>query len=211
MTEEITPLQARSVWCMRHFGADVQVHRRGLDDPRVSFGVMEFRCDGLSYHGARHRAYLTNGMSERGMPWREEPTIPAHLRRYRLELLAVTHHRADWVIDLLTEMAQYPFLNRTGFAFGDTIPVNDAVLKSWQGYVLGLPPNHDELNPLGIVADGLDGDPVFWLNVIGLKQDELRIGVDRGGEELLESLFAAAGHQELLFLDSERLSLLGGT
>lgn len=209
MSERVTSLQARSAWCVRHYGAKVQVHRRALDDAQLAFGVMEFRCEGLPYHDAPHHVYVTNGMSDRRMPWREGPTIPPRLQRYRIELLALTHRRADWVIDLLTGAAQYPFVHQTGFAFGHTIPVADGVSTCWPGFVLGFPPNHEELNPLGIVADGLDGDPVLWLHVIGLKEDELNAGVDRGGQELLESLSNAPGHEELAFLDSKRGSLLG--
>jgi len=210
MASTITPHQARTAWCMRQFGANVEIHRRRVEVSDQLLGVMEFRCRPAPYCQAEHWVYATNGISGRRMPWREGPTVPPELRHYRVELLGCTRTRTAWVVDLLEEMARYPFLHGTGFAYGQTIPVDSLVQQRWERYVLGLPPNHEAINPLGVVAEGLGGDPVLWLQVIGLKRSELATGIERGGDALLKTLLATSTRAELLFLDSDRTSLISG-
>jgi hypothetical protein len=184
----ITSTQARSAWCVRQFGADVKVHRRQLDAAGLLFAVMAFHCSGDAMATGDHWVYVTNGMSDRRMPWRLGPSVSPALRRYRVELLASTQDEAPWVVDALAELAAYPFMNETGFAFGHTLPVVSSTQKLWDGCVLGYPCNHERLNPLGIVADTLGGDPVFWLQVIGLKGPELEAAIELGGEAFLRSV-----------------------
>ena len=144
------------------------------------------------------------------MPWLEGPTIGESLRHYRIELLAYAENRCDWIIDLLAEMAQYPYLQKTGFAPGHTFSVSSSSPRRlWDGYVLALPPlDHDSLNPLGVEVDSLRGDRVMWLQVVGLKADELALGIAKGGAALLDGHLKLNEHPEILLLDRSRPSVL---
>jgi hypothetical protein len=76
--------------------------------------------------------YVTNGMSERRMPCETEPHGDP---KYRIELLAYSGSKAEWVVKLLQSMAVYPFEYRSGFAPWHTIPVNAPQPRLWDGYL----------------------------------------------------------------------------
>jgi hypothetical protein len=205
----MTSYQARSTWCFTRFGSNVQVHRRTMDEASVQLGIMEFQPVAQAKLGRAHLTYVTNGMSERRMPWLEGPTVADSMKRNRIELLVYTQNKQDWIIDLLAEVAQYPFLHRTGFLPGHTFSVSSPLQQLWDGYVLTLPLLEDEgLNPLGLAIDSISGDPVMWLQVVGIMADELAFGMAAGGNELLEPHLKLNQRPEFLLLAHRRPSAL---
>ncbi|MBI4616102.1 MAG: suppressor of fused domain protein [Planctomycetes bacterium] len=153
--------------------------------------------------------YATNGMSERRMPCQEEPHGDPS---FRTELVVHTASRAPWVVDLLAEMARYPFVHKSGFAPNQTIPVGSSRPRLWDGYLLLIPPTEpEEINPLAVDI-GIGEDFVFHLQVIGLKRRELGFAMEHGGPEFVERHLASLGTgkalREILYLDRLRDSLL---
>ncbi len=73
---------------------------------------------------------------ERRMPCIEDPHGDP---RHRLELVTYARASADWICELLAEMARYPFSHRSGFAIGHTLPVTAKPGNLWSGYLILSP------------------------------------------------------------------------
>jgi hypothetical protein len=195
-----TAYQARTQWYMNHWGVPAFVREALLEDGRTKLGVMAFAPN---TRGRNWWTIATNGMSERRMPCIEQPHGDP---RRRLELITYAQASADWICELLIEMARYPFEHRSGLAIGHTLPVTAKPGNLWSGYLL-LSPRLElkEFNPLAIDV-GIGDDWIFFAEVMGLKEDELRRAIDIGGPE-----FAAAfvpDEPENLAIDNDRNGLL---
>jgi hypothetical protein len=178
-----------------------------MEDQSTSLGVMVFdpRPAHMSLPSRSFWIHATNGMSERRMPWRVPPHgDPAQ----RLELFAYTRDRAEWVDQLLAELAVYPFVHGSGLAAGHTLPVQAGAEKPWHGYLLTQPPcERPELNPLAI--DIGIADWVFYVQVIGLLQEELEEAIAIGGPAFRQRYLTKTVHAEDLFLDALRPRFTG--
>jgi hypothetical protein len=67
---------------------------------------------------------------------------------------------------------------------------------------------NEGLNPLGLAIDSISGDPVMWLQVVGIMADELAFGMAAGGNELLERHLKLNQRPEFLLLALRRPSAL---
>lgn len=179
-----------------------------MEDKKTTLGIMEFAPISNKVCKRSHWTYATNGMSERRMPCKE---LPHGKPEHRTELIAFSKNQVEWIVSLLTMMAHYPFLHRSGFAPWQTIPVNDPEPHLWDGYLLALPfAEPEEFNPLPVDI-GIGEDWVFHLQVIGLKHDELDYAIQHGGEKFAEQhlrLLSPTRCLPLTFLDCDRKSLL---
>jgi suppressor of fused protein SUFU len=176
-----------------------------MEDGVTPLGIMVFE----PVEGERpFWTYATNGMSERRMPCENEPHGDPE---YRIELLAYSGSQAEWVVKLLQSMAVYPFEHRSGFALGHTIPVDAPQPRLWDGYLLAGPFLEDkEFNPLAIDI-GIGEDWVFFLQVFGLLQPELDVGIAEGGPKLWKQFRDRWSNSELLMasmLDCKRKLLI---
>src|ERR1044071_2116112 len=103
-----------------------------MEDGQTKLGIMAFAPG----KGREWWTFATNGMSERRLPCIEEPHgDPSH----RLELITYARESADWICELLTEMAGYPFEHRSGLTNGHTLPVTPKRGNLWSGYLLLSP------------------------------------------------------------------------
>lgn len=180
-----------------------------MEDGETELAVVEFAPVQNERLARAHWTYATNGMSERRMPCLEEPHGDP---TFRTELVAHAASRAPWIVELLAEMARYPFVHRTGFAPNQTLPVGDPRPRLWDGYLLLDPPTEsDEINPMAVDI-GIGEDFVFLLQVMGLTKRELEFAIERGGPEFAEQHLAPLGTgkacREILFLDRPRDSLV---
>jgi hypothetical protein len=197
---EYTTYQARTQWYMDHWGLPAFVREALMEDGRTQLGVMAFPPDD---EVRRWWTFATNGMSERRMPCIEPPHGDP---RHRLELIAYARASADWISDLLIEMARYPFEHRSGFAVGHTIPVTPRPGHLWSGYLFLYPRlEPEEFNPMAIDA-GLGDDWILFAEVVGLKADELRRAIEVGGPEFTTT--CVADGTESLAIDVDRATLL---
>jgi hypothetical protein len=197
----------RSVWCLKNFGSGPKkIHAGMMEDGLTKLGVMEFEPS--KQDSRPFWTFATNGMSERRMPCIEEPHGPPEMR---LELMAYSSDRADWIIELLRAMAVYPFQYRTGFVIGHTIPVDSPKPRLWDGYLLASPLlEPEEFNPVAIDI-GIGEDWVFFAQVFGLVQKELNFALKRGGPALEERIQKDCSKEELIAvscLDRKRKSLI---
>lgn len=172
-----------------------------MEDGRTKLGIMAFPPVASTRNWW---TFATNGISERRMPCIEEPHgDPAR----RLELITYASDSADWISELLIEIARYPFEHRSGLAIGHTLPVTSKQGNLWSGYLLLRPRlEPEEFNPLGIDV-GIGNDWVFFAEVMGLKGDELRLAVELGGPEFTTKV--VTGRAELLAIDVDRTTFLG--
>ncbi len=140
-----TAYQARTQWYTTHWGIPAFVREALMEDGRTKLGILAFSPNN---QGRSWWTFATNGMSERRMPCVEEPHgDPSH----RLELVTYAHASADWICELLVEMARYPFEHRAGLAVGQTLPITPKPHNLWSGYLLMLPRlEPEEFNPLAI-------------------------------------------------------------
>lgn len=196
-----TGYQARTQWYMNHWGAPAFVREALMEDGRTKLGIMAFPPVASTRNWW---TFATNGISERRMPCIEEPHgDPAR----RLELITYASDSADWISELLIEIARYPFEHRSGLAIGHTLPVTSKQGNLWSGYLLLRPRlEPEEFNPLGIDV-GIGNDWVFFAEVMGLKGDELRLAVELGGPEFTTKV--VTGRAELLAIDVDRTTFLG--
>ncbi len=173
-----TAYQARTQWYMNHWGLPAFVRETFMEDGRTKLGIMAFPPNDK---GRRWWTFATNGMSERRMPCIEDPHGDP---RHRLELVTYARASADWICELLAEMARYPFSHRSGFAIGHTLPVTAKPGNLWSGYLILSPKLEPaEFNPLAFDV-GIGDDWIFFAEVIGLKADELRQAIEIGGSQV---------------------------
>jgi len=198
-----TSFQARTQWYMSRWGPPAFVRKFLMEDGRTVVGVMAFPPMATDSNARNWWTFATNGISERRFPCVEEPHgKPAH----RLELIAYANAAADWIPGLLVELGRYAFEHRSGLAVGHTIPVIPKPGNMWSGYLLIRPRlEPDEFNPLGIDI-GIGDDWVFLAEIVGLKDDELRLAINVGGPEFAKSVLA--GRAAALAIDVDRASLL---
>jgi hypothetical protein len=206
---QYTGYQARSFWYTKFFGVPVEIHKNVMEDGKTKLGIMEYAPIQNELLVRSHWTYATNGMSERRMPCQEEPCGDP---RIRIELVVYSGARAPWIIQLLSVMARYPFVHRSGFATNQTMPVTDPNPQLWDGYLLATPPcEPEEFNPLAVDI-GIGDDWVFHLQVVGLKSPELMFAIENGGQAFAESYLALHDSEdemnELLYLDRYRESLM---
>jgi hypothetical protein len=177
-----------------------------MDDTSIELGIMRFPPRPGDGPARPFWTYITNGMSERRLPGEVKPRgNPEH----RFELLAYTLHKTSWVVELLAEMAYYPFQQRSGFAIGHTFEVAATQRGLWSGYLLSFPMFEPaEFNPVAI--DIGISDWIFIAQVVGLKTQELNFGIKHGGLELAKRLAAVVDVHEMAFLDVQRVSLVIG-
>jgi len=143
------------------------------------------------------------------MPCLEQPHDDP---RFRLETVAYASSDAPWVVDLLLELARYPFVHGSGLSIGHTVPVNAPGQNPWCGYLLARPVWEPEgFNPLAIDI-GLGDDWVFFAQPIGLLDDELKLAIEIGGPAFGKQLGFAPGAEPSIasrtLLDLRRGSLL---
>jgi hypothetical protein len=139
------------------------------------------------------------------MPCIENPHgDPSH----RLELITYARASAEWICELLVEMARYPFEHRSGFAIGHTLPVTRKRDNLWSGYLILSPRlEPEEFNPL-VIDVGIGDDWIFFAEVMGLKADELRRAIDYGGPKFTATCVGERAAD--LVIDVDRGSLLNG-
>jgi hypothetical protein len=206
---QYTSYQARTFWYMKFFGLPKPVQSTMMEDGKTKLGVMEFVATEDEGLARPHWTYATNGMSERRMPCQEEPHGDP---RHRIELIAYSDVEAPWIVQLLSEMACYPFVHHSGFAANHTIPVTDSRPHLWDGYVMLTPPiEPEEFSPLAVDI-GIGDDWVFYLQVIGLKLRELDFAIKYGGQRFSQEYVVSHGSPDeirrFLLLDKQRESLL---
>jgi hypothetical protein len=173
-----------------------------MEDGRTKLGIMAFPPNNK---GRSWWTIATNGMSERRMPCIENPHGDP---RNRLELITYARASADWICELLIEMARYPFEHRSGFAIGHTLPVTPKPGNLWSGYLLLSPKlEPEEFNPLPIDV-GIGDDWIFFAEVMGLKADELQQAIDIGGPEFTATCVPEGA--DALVIDLDRATLLDG-
>ena len=199
----ISSYQARSLWCMQHWGPPSHLRKEQMEDGMTKLGIMLFPPTPATagFAGRGHFTYATNGMSERRMPCREEPHASPE---FRIELVAYTRSEAPWVSDLLLEMARYPFLHGSGFAIGHTLPVQVSARDLWSGYLLSKPRLESEtFNPMPIDI-GIGEDWTFYAQVFGLLEHELEEAIDLGGPAFEALHLPHTLPEETSFLDIRR-------
>jgi len=198
-----TAYQARTQWYMNHWGPAAFVREALMEDGCTKLGVMAFPPVARNREGRSWWTFATNGMSERRMPCVEDPHgDPSH----RLELVTYARAAADWISELLIEMARYPFEHRSGLTVGHTMPVTPKPGNLWAGYLLLFPRlEPKEFNPLGIEV-GIGSDWVFFAEVMGLKADELQLAIEFGGPQFASKF--VNGRAAGLTIDVDRSSLL---
>jgi hypothetical protein len=178
--------QARSVWYLKYLGPPTRLIKNKMEDG-TDLAVFEIDPSTRPNRSGVW-TYITNGMAERRMPCVEEPHGDPSIR---LELMAYSNAKADWIVELLTEMARYPFQHSSGFAVGHTIPVDSGVTALWQGYVLTKPLLEDEeFNPQNVFLGSIPDDPTLFIQVIGLRRPEVEWASEHGGPAFLEHLRA---------------------
>lgn len=195
-----TAYQARTQWYMNHWRLPAFVRESTMEDGRTKLGVMAFPP---KVGGRDWWTYATNGLSERRMPCLEKPHGDP---RHRLELVVYAQDSADWIVDLLAELARYPFQHRCGLAVGHTLFVTPKPGDLWAGYLVSAPQlETEEFNPLAIDV-GIGDDWIFFAAVMGLKADELQRAIEVGGPQFTES--HPFEFVEDLLIDLDRDSLL---
>lgn len=198
-----TAYQARTQWYINHWGLPAFVREHLMEDGRTKLGIMAFPPNDK---GRSWWTFATNGMSERRMPCIEEPHGDP---RYRLELITYAQASADWICELLLEMALYPFDHMSGFTIGHTLPVTPTQGNLWSGYLILSPKlEPEEFNPLAIDV-GIGDDWIFFAEVMGLKAEELERAIDVGGPKF--TVTCVSDRAENLVIDVDRPSLLDGT
>ncbi len=187
--------QGRSFWYMKYFGVPIDIHKSLMEDGKTRLGVMEFGPVQNERLRRSHWVYATNGMSERRMPCEEKPH--GEIRNFETEPDCLFRFAsAPWIIELLSSMAHYPFVHRSGFMANHTIPVTNPNPHLWDGYLLLAPPAEpEEINPLAVDI-GIGADWVFHLQIIGLKMPELEFAIKNGGSDFAANNLARFGGNE---------------
>ena len=180
-----------------------------MEDSQTKLGIMEFAPRQDEEVSRPFWTYATNGMSERRMPCENQPHGDP---RFRTELIAYSLNSADWIVDLLHEIALYPFNHRSGLAIGHTMPVQQDQSSQWSGYLLCDPLfEPEDFNPLPIDI-GIEPDWVFFVQIAGLLDSELKMGISDGGSAIAEKLKArhaqSRAGQSPAFLDISRKAVL---
>jgi hypothetical protein len=197
-----TAYQARTQWYMNQWGLPAFVRNALMEDGLTKLGIMAFAPN---REGRSWWTIATNGMSERRMPCIERPHgDPSH----RLELITYARDSADWICELLIEMARYPFEHRSGLAVGHTLHVTAKLRDFWSGYLIVSPKlEPSEFNPMAIDV-GIGDDWIFFAEVMGLKADELLYAIDNDGPTFTEAF--VTDEAEALLIDIDRASVLDG-
>jgi len=197
----------RSHWYIQSWGPPDDVHETCMDDSSVKLGIMRFppRASTGEIVARSCFTYATNGMSERRMPCLNAPHGNPE---YRVELLAYARAESQWINELLCDMARYPFVHGSGLALGHTLPVQQNAKGFWKGFLLTQPRlEPPTFNPLAIDI-GIGSDWVFYLQVLGLFENELEEAIDIGGPEFSRRYLPENLPIDTFYIDNQRASLL---
>lgn len=155
--------RAMTAHWITYFGVPSEIHSRALNAFDGAFAILEF-----APRGSRTSwRYTTNGMSSRIQ------ACPHPGVRVRTEIYAATIRRAPWMCDLLTALAAYPWDQRTWFAEGDTIELQESPTSRkcpFAGIMLATP---GALDPPEIGLAG-DSEPILIHQLAGLLPAELQ-------------------------------------
>ena len=156
-----------------HLGVPTEIRPRTLHGFDGAFAILEF-----APRGSRTSwRYATNGMSSR-LQAGPQPGV-----RVRTELYAATAQRARWMCDLLTALAAYPWDQRTWFAEGDTIELQESPTSRncpFAGIMLVAP---GAIDPPEIGLAG-DSEPILIHQLAGLLPAELQQAKSGSGARL---------------------------
>jgi hypothetical protein len=189
--------QARSAWCIRHFGDEVNLWRSDMEDGKTTLAIMEFAPFESETVKRPFWTYVTNGMSQRQLPI---PPGRKGKKQIRLELFAYAREQSEWLAPLLDVLANYPFVHSSPMGLGFTLLVSKSYRKLWGGYLVTRPSNEaDDFSPMGFET-GIAPDILQFAQVVGLTTEEMYFAAREGGMELAERL-SAAGKPARLFLD----------
>jgi hypothetical protein len=172
-----------------HWGVPRDFHLRWPLADGQDFAIMEFPAAG----DRQTCRFATNGMS----------AIPQGSGKasVRTEIYACSDNSHPWVIELLDALARYPIRHQTCLNEYDTISVGPIDRdRSQFTAILLAPPSADEKESLGAIATDY-AEATLVHQVVGIFDDECKLAIEEGGEELWRRL-SSLGRR--LALDAER-------
>lgn len=192
----------RSIWLWKHFGTKYRTHDRLMEDKETKLFVFEFEPSTVEGGQRRHWTYATNGIAHRRMPCENEPHGDPEIR---VELIGYASRETPLLVDYLAVLAGFPFIHRSGLAPYQTLSLTDHPF--WSGLLFLIPPAEiEEFSPQRVYSSP-DEDTTVYLQIMGLKKEELAFAIEHGGYEFWKQFEEATAGQEpfaRFFLDLDR-------
>jgi hypothetical protein len=191
--------QQRSSHYVKHLGVLEQIHAIRGGTPDQVFQILEFAPG----EGRPGWTYISNGMSGLVQPCLDAWTCPPNVN---VEVMGYTRERSKSILQVLEELANFPFDAGSCLAVGHVLPVDQDDPTGWGGYTLLTP--HLEAATFSPLPFKVVKNTVHVLWVFPLLTEEVGFATQRGGATL-ETL--VKDQRPAPFLDVLRPPLAGLT